>query len=202
MKFCSTTAPILVFCILFATCNEQQKYSNEKRIVTTQERDTTLESIIKKFSLFYNPDSIVDENSLIFFCSRTFDTSSLIVLKKSHGRINGAYYEILPTYHKYVNDFADPENNLLFFEGYSFIIDSLTWTSVHEAARLLLSEKDRFNKGGHYVDGKAFALYHNFENCAGNSSDEFVFEKFDKFLKQSFLEKIIKARQPIMRKIK
>jgi hypothetical protein len=41
-----------------------------------------------------------------------------------------------------------------------------------------------------------------FKNCKGNITDDVVFEKFDKVLQQSFLEKMIQARRPIMRKLK
>lgn len=202
MKFLSIIGSIFALSMLIATCGEQKEHSDEKSIVATQARDSVLETIIKKFSLPYCADSIVDERSLIFFCSRPFDTSSLIVLKKTHEMVNGVFYEILPTYHKYVNDFADSKANLLFFEGYSFIVDSLAWDLVKEQAQSILMGKDGLNKGQQYVDGKSFALYYNFQNCKGNSSDEAVFERFDKFLKQSFLGKIIQARKPIMYKIK
>jgi hypothetical protein len=202
MKFCSITVLLFVLSMLIITCGEQKEHSDEKPIVATQARDSALETIMKKFSLPYCADSMVDENSLIFFCSRTFDTSSLIVLKKNHERVDGVFYEILPTYHTYANDFADPKANVLFFEGYSFIVDSLIWDLVREQAQSILKGKDSLNRGPKYVDGKSFTLYHNFENCKGNSADEVVFERFDKFLKQSFLKKIIQSRKPIMRKIK
>jgi hypothetical protein len=202
MKFPSITASIFVLSMLITTCSEQKRHSDGKPVIATRARDFTLETIMKEFSLPYSGDSMVDENSLIFFCSRTFDTSSLIFLKKNHERINGVFYEVLPTYHKYINDFSDPKSNLLFFEGYSFIVDSLVWDLVREQAQLILKEKDSLNRGEKYVDGKSFALYYNFESCKDNSADETVFERFDKFLKESFLEKIIQARKPIMRKIK
>jgi hypothetical protein len=46
----------------------------------------------------------------------------------------------------------------------------------------------------------SFAM--NFKSSKGNSSNEDVYEKFDRFLKDSFLEKCIQARKPKMHKAK
>jgi hypothetical protein len=116
--------------------------------------------------------------------------------------IYGVFYEILPTYHRYPKDFADQKSNLLFFEGYSFIIDPAIWKAIQEQAQIVLDAKDSLNENHHYTDESTYSLYYNMQSSHGRSSNGIRYEKFDKFLKGSFLEKFMKARKPIMHKTK
>lgn len=148
------------------------------------------------------PDnSLPDSNSLIFYCSRTFDTTSLVHLQKCGGSIHGVFYEMLPTYHRYAYDYAIQEDSLLFFEGYRFVIDSIIWKSVREKAQEILDKGHGLRNKDRYVDGNSYLLYHNFRRIEGNSgNEEDLFEKFDRYLKNAFLQKYMNARKPKIHK--
>jgi hypothetical protein len=114
----------------------------------------------------------------------------------------GVYYEILPEYHRFVTDYADTGSKLIFFQGTSFIVDSATWESVTDQAKLILHEKDSLKKNLKYTDGATYALYYNGQSRHGNSNNEAPYEKFHMFLKGNFLEKYKQLRKPIMYKSK
>lgn len=202
MKVFKIIGAFSILCLFFIRCSCKDEHTSGKSKTVNQIKDSTLESLIKKFSLSHLDSLIPDSNSLIFYCSRSFDTSSLVHLQKSENTIHGVFYEILPAYHTYANDYADEKTKLLFFEGYSFVIDSTVWNSVLKQAQIILQRKDSLDRTDRYVDGKTFALYHNFLSRKGDSNNEEVYEKFDRFLKDSFLEKFIQTRKPKLHKIK
>ena len=122
----------------------------------------------------------------------------MVHLQKRGSSVHGVFYETLPTYHRNANDYSDQGDSLLFFEGYSFSIDTGMWNSIREQAQIILQKGDSLYSAERYVDGNIYALYHNLQFSKGNSKYEEVFEKFDSFLKDAFLEKFLQARKPIM----
>lgn len=157
---------------------------------------------MQSFSLPYSENIGSDSGLLIFYCSRAYDTSSLIEIKRKKNLIRGVNYEILQEYHRFITDYADTSSKLIFFEGYSFIIDSAAWKSVVDQAKVILQERKGVNKNLKYTDGGTYALYYNGQSRHGNSNDEATFEKFDTLLKEQFLEKYKQLRKPIMYKVK
>lgn len=182
--------------LMFLGCthvDEDKKSYNPKDHGISQSvyvRDT----IISKF--YPVSDRILlDSNSMIFSCVRTFDTSSLIHIQLYGGHFKVRYYEMLPAYHQNINDFSNENNELLFFEGYSFTIDSIIWKKVILKAEEVLqasvsSERLR------YKDASYYALYSGTQQRKGDSNDEDLFEGFDAFLKALFLQRCINARKP------
>ena len=108
------------------------------------------------------------------------------------------YYEILPEYHRFRTDFADKSSKLIFFEGYSFTIDSTNASFITQQARkVLLSSEDK-PKANKYTDGSTYALFFGGESRHGNSNNYSSFEEFYLFLKVHFLDNYLHLRKPIM----
>lgn len=103
---------------------------------------------------------------------------------------------MLPAYHQFVNDFADPANNLSVFEGYSFKIDSATWRAVKEKAEMIIAADDTVSERKKFVDGSSYALIYNLRSRSGDTNDERLYENFYSFLNESFLKNIKSARKP------
>lgn len=164
--------------------------------------DSISKLVMQKFALPFFENMKFDSSSLVFYCSRAYDTSSLIEIKQQKNLIRGVYYEILPEYHRSMTDYADTSSKLIFFEGYSFIIDPATWKSVTDQAKSILQEREGGNKNLKYTDGATYALYYNGQSRHGNSNDDAPFEGFNRFLKGQFLEKYMQLRKPIMHKSK
>src|SRR5690606_21911539 len=79
---------------------------------------------IKKFSLPYNIPLKCDSNSLIFLKQVPFDTSYLVQMVSQGKNVRGVCYMVLPSYHRDLEDFYDKEHQLLFFDGFSFLLDT------------------------------------------------------------------------------
>jgi hypothetical protein len=114
--------------------------------------------------------------------------------------VSGVYYQILPTYHRFITDYAGGNTKLLFFEGYSFTIDSTEWQAIVNQAKLVLQERINMN-APKVTDATTYGLLYNHQIQHGRSgAGDVIFDKFDRFLKDSFLGKFIQARKPIMYK--
>jgi hypothetical protein len=160
-------------------------------------RDSSINFIMKKFELLYPENFKSDSNSLVFYRTATFDTSFLIHLKQEPSGINGAYYEVLPSYHNNVNDFAT-EDQLLFFEGYSFTLDPTKWAIMKRMAEKMLSSDTSFKSNEGIRDGEEYVLSYNFKSSKSHIDNNGEYESFYKFLKELFLEKFIQKRKPFV----
>lgn len=203
IKVLKSIVSVSVICLFVFACHDDDKISNtDKSFAAKPVDDSTARIIMQTFGLPCTNDFRLDSNALLFYCARSYDTSSLIYLQKNSKGIQGVFYLLLPTYHRFVIDYADEKSKLLFFEGYSFVIDSITWESIRTQANTILQFKDSSDKHLNYVDGSRYALYYNLQYTHGDSNNEILYEGFDKFLKNSFLQKFIQARKPIMHKAK
>lgn len=202
MRIYKFSALVLLTSSLFTKCGnrEDQPIAKTGTIIST--KDSISKLMMQTFELPYFENMNFDSGSLVFYCSRAYDTSSLIEIKEEKNLIRGVYYEILPEYHRFVTDYADTSSKLIFFEGYSFAIDTATWKSVTDQAKAVLQEKEGWNKNLKYTDGATYALYYGGQSRHGNSNDEASFVKFDQFLKRRFLERYKQLRKPIMHKSK
>jgi hypothetical protein len=161
--------------------------------------DSLSSSIVKKFALPYPQNFKLDSNTLIFYGSRPFDTSFLFQLRNEPQEISVVYYEVIPTYHYELNNFSDPANKLLFFEGYSFILDSSKWKEVKDRADRLLEGGSTFDIKEACMDCAIFGLYYGTKSNIGNTTK---YSPFYNFLKEYFLDSLIVRRKPIIFKVK
>lgn len=195
-------AMVLLTPLCFAKCSNRTQQPNVKIRTNISADDSISNLIIQTFELPYLANMHFDSTSLVFYCSRAYDTTSLIQISRQENLIRGVYYEILPQYHRFVTDYSEASSKLIFFEGYSFSIDSATWNSIVDQAKVIFEEKEGLNKNLKYTDGATYALYYDGKSKKGNSNDEAPFVKFDKFLKAKFLDKYRQLRKPIMHKAK
>lgn len=186
---------ISVIVVLFVACDDKKGKLNDS-VPFSNEKVIGLDTNITKFTLGYPENLRLDSNSLIFYCIRSFGTSVLVHLQKNATGVRGVFYELLPTYHQSLNDFADDKNQLLFFQGYSFKIDSTIWRNIKRKANLLLLMEDTVSQKLKYVDGSHYALYHNLKARFGDSNQENLYEDFYTFLREAFLEKMFQLRKP------
>lgn len=189
-------------CLFIMGCrNDSKNDLNTISIVRGKtDKDSIAESIIEKFSLPYANILKTDSNSLFFYCSRAYDTSSLIHIQKRLTEIRGIFYQMLPIYHRFTNDFNDPKTKLLFFEGYSFIIDTSTWQKIKSRAETIIQADKKVRKNVSFTDGATYALYYNLQSSHGNTYNDTLYEDLDSFCKESFLDSFFKARKPLMHK--
>ena len=186
---------ILVTCLLLACFNNGQSKNKVDKINNTK-NDSITTAILKKFSLPYTESLSFDSNGLLFYCSKNLDTSSLIQIKENKQKVYVTYYTVLPEYHKYLNDYGYSDNELIFFEGCSFIIDTRNWQNIKKQALLIMADTLHPQKEEIHLDGETFALYYNNKSKYGNNSNSTIFNAFNNYLKGSILKDYAKLRKP------
>jgi hypothetical protein len=187
--------------ILFCNChNNQSEIKKYSPALTTDNGEFALDPIEQRFTLSYPENLQSDSNSLIFYRTSSFDTSLLIHFYKTKNAVKVVCYETLPTYHRNINDYADKENHLLFFEGYSFIIDTIKWRSVKENAQKILADTNtRFRNDG-CADCGFGLIAHDFKVRRTNNANRTLYDDYARWLKDSLLKQFVEKRKPIMRK--
>ena len=190
---------ILLICIhlLWQGCSDKSTAPDDKKGLSKVEIDSLSKAVLQKFSIS-GDEYKNDSNCLSFYCCRNYDTTTLIQIKKQGQTLSGVFYQILPTYHRFITDYADRNTRLLYFEGFSFIIDSTEWQSIVKQAKLVLQEKIDMNVPK-VTDATTYGLLYNHQIQQGRSgAGDVIFDRFDRFLKDSFLDKFKQARKPII----
>jgi len=190
-----------IISIIGGSCHDAQSEQEAQQSVTNRGIPPRLSSYIRKFSLPYDEHSGADSNTFFFYYSGHFDTSFLVHLHKEDTVVNGVLYEILSTYHRDDGDYADQQNKLLFFEGYSFKINSERWDDIINNARdKLLIERGTPLRNEACADCAFYFFAYAFNTRSSNSINRVSFEEYAKFLKDSLLHQFIIKRQPTLHK--
>lgn len=185
---------VLLICI---SCKQQESKEKETELKSIDSLPPVLMSTIEKFAIPFN-GSMPDRNELFFCSSNTFDTSFLVHFKKLNDNIYGVLYEVLPAYHRDIEDFTDEKDQLLFFEGYSFRIDTIRWMNIIGKANELLKGKDRWKSNKSCFDCPLFFLAYDLKTTISYGQDQALFEEFAQYLKDSLLCHYINKRQPVL----
>jgi hypothetical protein len=187
---------MILVCIplLWLGCSDKRTTSADKKGPSKVEIDSLSKEMLQIFSVNSGDEYKFDGACLCFYGSAAYDTTTLLQLKKHEQTVTGVYYQILPGYHRFISDYADRNTKLLFFEGYSFTIDTTVWQSIVSQAKLVLQEK--INKNALKVtDGVTYGLLYNNQIQQGRTGTA-ILENFDRFLKDSVLDKFVHARKP------
>lgn len=190
-------------CCLFMQCGNT-KNRPESEVVTGMwnRADSIARRQMENLGLPYDQNLEADSGLLIFFCYRPGDTSSLIQIKQQNNVFRGLYHEILPTYHHFVSDYRDTTSKLIFYEGYSFVLDSAQWKSIVARVNEIFQDKKFENTGLKWTDPSEYALYYGGQSRHGGPENRASFERFDKFLNNLFLGEFKQLRKPIFYKSK
>ena len=153
-------------------------------------------TIVKKYDLPYDERLVVDSNGLVFYYSGRFDTTFLVHLRKNGPEIKGVLYEVLPAFHRDDVDYADKKKQLLFFEGYSFRLDSLEWREIVNQARgNLLTHENRLIKNEGCADCPFYFLAHDFKVIKSDVENRSLFGSYSRYLKDFLLRQFEMKRR-------
>lgn len=176
--------------------------SNRKNLNTGAKSDSLslpLITRVERFSLPFSKE-IPDSNGLFFYFSQRFDTSFFVHLERQSIGIRGVLYEITPSYHRDDKDFADSASQLLFFDGYSFAIDSIRWDNMVKKASGIFVDGHEPSKTEVCLDCPYYFLAYNRKVTDSYEKGRPIFEAFAQFLKDSLLNQYIRKRQPVLHK--
>ncbi len=190
MKYIIVLLSFLSLCS--AGCKNDPDNQSKSPVETKSFNDSLLNSVLRLFAVPYSENLTLDSNSIIFYGSRPLDTSFLIHLKREPKAITGMYYEVDPFYHNDFTNFAVPESKLLFYEGYSFTLESSRWQEIKDQADKLLSENAPFDINIACMDCAQYGLHHGNRSVIGRA---IIYKPFYQFLKGRFLDSFIAKRK-------
>jgi hypothetical protein len=186
----------ILFCVLIVKCTNRPNSPDVKETAKNWPKDALSNQVLHSFGLPNSDKMGFDSNFLIFYCSRAYDTSTLIQINKRNGVIQCAYYQLLPEYHRFATDYADTAAKVIFLEGFTFVMDSSIWRIIREQANEVLGSKASVKPDLKYTDGANYALYFEGQSKYGNSNDDSLYVGFDRLLKNLFVAKYIQLRKP------
>jgi hypothetical protein len=161
----------------------------------------------KFFTPHFNGKKIIaDGNTLIFGKSDPMDTSFVVVLFKdstlmvpaNQGHIlpiYAYYYQITPVYHANLQDYIKKENEILYFDGYSFKIEPSLWTEIIEKSTDLFAQHTDTSYWD-CLDCTHYTVLHNLQVKNASNNDSTLLN-FERFIRQKFLYKIFKEKVTI-----
>jgi len=196
MQFIKSSGMVIVLCFLVAKCVNKGNLPDVKETSTDSPKDPLSSQVLHSFGLPNSDEVGLDSNSLVFYCARAYDTSSLIQINKRSKVIQCAYYQLLPEYHRFATDYADTASKLIFLEGFTFVIDSSIWRTLKDQANAILRSAASVKPDLKYTDGANYAIYFDGQSKYGNSNDDSLYEGFDRLLKNLFVAKYMQLRKP------
>ena len=182
---------MFLIALLCCRCRDNSSIVVEKSVhQDRQYEDSTLDVAIKRFGLSNGDQGKKeDDNRLVFYCLASFDSSFLIQFNQEQNEIRGGYFVELPRFYN-VDDFAAQESYLMFFEGYSFAIDSTVWLDIKKKAEeLLLDTSLKISPGcrGCAVYGLSYGAKKKVDNGA-------KLDSFFEYLKEKVLNEFTQKK--------
>ena len=190
---------VFLYQLILSGCKQGTGVETQK-LNSNQFADSSLVSTITKFSIPYPADVLVDSNSLIFYGNKTIDTSILIIFLKRDLEVAGTYYEVLPEFHRNLNDLKTVENKILFFNGYGFSMEANKWPFYKALAKNIpQTDLSKYNNP-QVLDGDSYTLCFDHRIKRSNPHNVNEFENFYTILKDSILNNVRSKRVPLMHK--
>jgi len=115
--------------------------------------------------------------------------------------IQGYYYYTTVDYHDNLNDYMNEKNEILYFEGFSFRVDTLTWNKVKRLAEPLLAIPSD-TSDVLCLHCTEFALISNTKFVIVDRPEANEFLEFEKRLKKEVLAPIIRTRARVTDRLK
>ncbi|MBX3257338.1 MAG: hypothetical protein KF862_24650 [Chitinophagaceae bacterium] len=187
---------VLIFLLFVSSCKNDKGPENIK--TTGNEELLQMDWFIRKFSLPYDRNLVVDSNTLIFYKSKYFDTSYLINIQKRDTAIYGVYYEVLPEYHKSVDHYLDQNMKLIYFQGYSFQISDSSWNLITSEISPAMTANDSTHKNNEACyDCPHYFLSYAFKTGSSSNLNRTSFDTYALFLKEHLLNQL-KSKRPAL----
>lgn len=204
MKFSLFYIPI--YYILFALFSSCSNYKQPEKTEDAQQAKNLNSEVfdipIMKFSIPYDKSLNCDSNNLIFLKESNFDTSYLLHISRQGSKLRGVYYMVLPQYHRDLEDYYDKEQELLFFEGFSFKLNNMQWEIIKKKTEETISKMiDSSRSGSTCFDCPSYSIFYNKKRrVSGNSKLQDDFKSYDVFLRNNFINQILKERSSVKNK--
>jgi hypothetical protein len=174
--------------VLFVACDSKRENKDDVS-------GRTFYRLLETFTLPHDRSLYTDETSFIFIKNSSWDTSFVLTLKKYPTQIRAVYYQTIPDYHRTLTDYFDKDHTL-YFDGFSFDIDTTTWNAmVTESMKLRYSidtlQSGACQDGTNYILSHASNLKYGF---CGNKEHIDDFRKYEDYLRQKLLNDVYRRK--------
>lgn len=138
----------------------------------------------------YNDSLWSDSNTLLFFKTQPFDTTFLLKLQKQPSFVNVIYYRSTPMDWALVRPYADAENELAHFDGFSFKTSLNIWDKLMQELKSKKFETTLMQNYPGCCDMPFyFVLFNGNKFTNSNSTNEKLLSQYTQFLKDRILNK-------------
>jgi|GEM_PF-3260794 len=118
---------LLVCAVVAISCNAQNGHQKKVVLDSTVNKERPW---LEEFALPYDWDLKTDNNSLLFYYTKSFDSTIVIHLKSDTQYLNCIFYWITPQSKIALQNVRTHENALTRFEGISLKLDTTLWHSI------------------------------------------------------------------------
>lgn len=187
----------LIAALLLSACHNEHKEKQAKSQPSNNPGVEVFEFPIKRFSLPYDTSLKCDSNAMIFLKEASFDTSYLLHIVKSGSKIRGVCYIVPPSYHRDLQDFYEHEHQLLFFDGFSFRLNTGQWEMLKRATNEAISKMtDSSINSSVCYDCPGYSLiYDNKRRSTVSSQLREIFKNYDTFVRDSLINPLLAKRE-------
>jgi hypothetical protein len=182
--------------LIFASCQQHKENQAPSKMNSEVSPRMIMQAKLDKFSLPYDP-ALTDSNNLAFVYGARLDTAYFFHARKTLHNIRCTVSEIVPAFHRDMNDFADTERELPFFDGYSFKMEEREWNQLIDHTAGVLKEPEFCPTNGPGNDGPEFYFaYNNQVRMLAGFCEDSAYRNFAKYVKDSILRKFEQKRKP------
>jgi hypothetical protein len=187
--------------LLLSACSSNHQNEQRPELQVSNPKTEIFEFPIQRFSLPYDKYLNIDSNSFIYLKEAPLDTSYMVHIMVQDSKIKGVCYLVPPSYHRDLEDFSEQKHQLIFFDGFSFRLDSSQWITLKKKIiETVYQMSDSIGSKSSCFDCPSYSIiYDNKKRGTGNSKFQMEFKVFDRFIQDSILNKFIDMRKTVVR---
>jgi hypothetical protein len=123
-----TKTNLLLIIAIIISCNSKSRPKGNQEL----SKKAPPINVLDQFTKSYPVDLVCDSNSLIFYVSKSFDTSYLLQINNTSNFNNCICYYVPPANQRGL--LAEPKKHIA-FNGFNFFIDSIKWQNVKRSIK-------------------------------------------------------------------
>ena len=179
--------------LLILSCSNSKNDNHDKQV-----NKEKLPSNVLNLGADFSPFLDISKDSILFAFSKriAFDTSWILVLKKSKDNLYACYNQLIPSYHRDVHDYLDESSKLLYYEGLVFDLDNDKFKNIINSVGV-----DKFESKDTTATTCThcpyYTLYYNSQVYRSTRQSQDFLDSLGKYLKSNILNALLeKKRNP------
>jgi len=182
---------IVAFTIFCISCNTVETKKNIPNLDIAPEWIDAME----KYGISFK-QLLSDTNTVYYACSSPFDTSLIVQLRKAGKKVDVIVYSLPSRYQNGLEGYHGQKDELTFFNGYSFSLDSAIWKELMQQIAVVVNDttlkpNNGCNDAAHY-----FLSYQ--QHAVEGSCKDSSFIRLSAYLTQQLLQPQERRRDSVI----